>query len=293
MINKLSKQAIIGLFFMQLLIGASDADEVKKNLTIAIFPCTDVVMSFKKFYPLITYLKAETGLDTRMVVPRDYEEFERDIKNKDIDFALQDPNIYVKSVHLYDKDTLIRALTREGATSQSGTVISRKDGGINNLQDLKGKTVMFGPKLSAARWVAARLLFEENGINIDKDLRAYSNGRCCEDVAFNVHIKAVDAGVVCDHFLEEHAEKQQELGVEAKQFSAICITKPVPTKVFAARQDLNNAIITKVTQALLKLDNQKPAHTNILYQAELGGFEKSKDEYYDGIRMLINAKKIP
>ena len=55
---------------------------------------------------------------------------------------------------------------------------------------------MFGPKLSAARWVAAKALFEENGMNIDKDLKAYSNGKCCEDVAFNVYLKAVDAGVV-------------------------------------------------------------------------------------------------
>ena len=171
-IKNLSKGAIAGVLFLFLLTGSSYADEVKKNITLAIFPCTDVVMSFKKFYHLITYLKEETGFDIRMMVPGDYEEFERDIKNKNIDFALQDPNIYVKSVHLYDKDSLIRALTREGATFQSGTVISRKDGGINNLQDLKGKTVMFGPKLSAARWLAARLLFEENGINIDKDLKA-------------------------------------------------------------------------------------------------------------------------
>jgi len=35
---------------------------------------------------------------------------------------------------------------------------------------------MFGPKASITKWVAARLLFEENGINIDKDLKAYSNG---------------------------------------------------------------------------------------------------------------------
>jgi phosphonate transport system substrate-binding protein len=290
-INKLSKGAIVGLFFMQLLIGASFSDEIQKNITIAIFPCTDVVMSFKKFHPLVTYLKEETGFDIRLVVPRDSAQFEREIKNGDIDFALQDPHIYVRLVRMYDRDTLLTALTREGATSQSGVVISRKDGGIKKLEDLMGKTVMFGPKLSAARWVAAKLLFEENGINIDKDLRSYSNGRCCEDVAFSVHLKAVDAGVVCDHFLEEHAEKQQELGVEAKQISVVCKTKSVPTRVFAARRDLNNDTITKVTQALLKLDNKKPAHAKILYRAELGGFQRSKDEDYNGIRMLIGANK--
>jgi len=290
-INKLSKGAIVGLFFMQLIIGAGIADEIKKNITIAIFPCTDVVLSFKKFHPLVTYLKEETGFDIRLLVPGDSAEFERGIKNRDIDFALQDPHIYTRLARLYDKSTLIRTLTRDGATSQSGVVIVRKDSGINKLKDLLGKTVMFGPKLSAARWVAAKLLFEENGINIEKDLRAYSNGRCCEDVAFSVHLKAVDAGVVCDHFLEEHPDKQQELGVEAKQISVICKTKSVPTRVFAARQDLNNDIITKVIQTLLKLDKKKPTHTKILYPAEIGGFQRSKDADYDGIRILIGANE--
>ena len=106
-INKLSKGAIVGLFFMQLLIGASFADEIKKDVSIAIFPCTDVVMSFKKFHPLVTYLKEETGFDIRLVAPGDSEEFERNIRNGDIDFALQDPHIYVRLVRLYNKDTLI------------------------------------------------------------------------------------------------------------------------------------------------------------------------------------------
>jgi len=171
-------------------------------------------------------------------------------------------------------------------------VIVRKDSGINKLKDLMGKTVMFGPKLSAAKWVAAKSLFEENGINIDKDLKGYSNGGCCEDIAFNIYLKAVDAGVVCDHFLEEHSKKQQELGVDAKEVIVVCRTKSVPTRVFAARQGINNDIIAKVNQALLRLDNNKPAHKKILYPAELGGFQKSKDEHYDGIRMLIDTKTV-
>ena len=292
MIKKLSKGTIACVLFMCLLIGASYADGVKKPITLAIFPCTDVVMSFKKFDPLVTYLKEETGLDIRLVVPRDSAEFERAVKNGDIDFALQDPHIYVRLARLYDKSTLIRTLTRDGATSQSGVVIVRKDSGINKLKDLLGKTVMFGPKLSAAKWVAAKSLFEENGINIDTDLKAYSNGKCCEDIAFSIYLKAVDAGVVCDHFLEEHSKKQQELGVDAKEIIVVCRTKSVPTRVFAARQEINNNIITKVNQALLRLDNNKPAHKKILYRAELGGFLKSKDEDYNGIRMLIGAKTV-
>lgn len=289
-IKGLSKWVITGVLFMYLLVAASYADEARKYITIAFFPCTDVVISFTKFHPVITYLNQETGLDIRLVIPKDSVEFERAIRNGDIDFAFQDPNIYVKLAELYNKDALIRTLTRKGLTSQSGAVIARKGSDIKKLEDLKGKTVTFGPKLSAAKWVAAKALFEENGINIDKDLRAYSHGGCCEDIAFSVYLKRADAGVVCDHFLGEHSKKQRELGVDVEQIIVICRTQLVPTKVFAARQEISNDIVARVNQALLRLDPKKPEHAKILYSAETGGFENSKNENYDGIRMLIGAQ---
>jgi len=179
MFKKLNKLIITGLLFICFLVGVSYADGVKKPITLAVFPCSDVVMNFKKFQPLVKYLKEETGLNIRLVVPEDAAEFERVIKNENINFAFLDPHMYVRFASLFDKGTLLRALTREGATSLSGVVIARKDGNINKLENLIGKSVMFGSKLSAAKWVAAKSLFEENGINIDKDLKGYSNGGCC------------------------------------------------------------------------------------------------------------------
>jgi phosphonate transport system substrate-binding protein len=289
MIKTSSKLAVAVVFYM--LVGATWAGGAENNITIAISPCTDVVMSFKKFIPLVTYLKEQTGLDIRLVVPSDSADLERDIRGGAIDFALQDPNVYVRFARLYDKGTLIRALNPEGGTSRSGVVIVRKEGNINQLADLTGKTVMFGPKLSVARWVAAKLLFEENGINIDKDLKAYSNGRCCEDIVFSVYLETVDAGVVCDHFLEEHSRKQQELGVEIKQIRVIARTALVSTRVFAARLGTSKSITMQINEALLRLDKNKPAHAKILSPAELGGFQKTKDADYDNIRMLIDTKR--
>lgn len=290
MMKKLSDGLIIGVLFMCLSVVAGYAEEPKKPVTIAMFPCSDVIMSLKKFHSLVTYLKQETGFNIEFIVPKDLAEFERTIKNKEIEFVFLDPYIYVKSADLYDKDTLISALTCKGSTSHSGVVIARKGGGINKLEDLKGKVVMFGPKLSAARWVVAKVLFEESGINIDKDLKAYSNGGCCEDVAFNIFLKAVDAGVVCDHFLKEHSKKQQALGVDNRQIVAVCRTRSVPMRVFAACQEVSDDIVAKVNQALLRLDKNKPAHAKILHHAGLGGFQRSNDEDYEGIRMLMGVK---
>jgi phosphonate transport system substrate-binding protein len=290
MIRKFSLGVVGLIFFFCLLAGVSSAETPDGKIVIAVSPCSDVVLSFKKFHPLVAYLQAETGTEIKLVFPPDAVEFENQINSKTIDFAFQDPNVYVKFSHLYDRETLLRSLSPKGGVFQSGAVVVRKDSNIRTMKDLVGKSVMFGPKLSASKWVVAKMLFEENGINIDKDLSTYANGGCCEDIVFNVFLKAFDAGVVCDHFLEEHAKKQRELGVNAQELHIIAMTRLVPTRVFAARKDLNREIVAAFTNALLKLDNNNPEHARILYSAEAGGFQPARDEDYDDMRALVGEK---
>jgi phosphate/phosphite/phosphonate ABC transporter binding protein len=285
MLFKMLIKKILWTLVCILVIGSS-AIASEKQLTIAVLPCSDIVLTFKKFNPLVTYIKQQTGIDMRLVVPKDPSEFESALKNGNIDFALLDPHTYVRFASFYNRGGILSSLNSEGIPSQQGAVIVRKDSNIKKIEDLRGKNVMFGPKLSATKWLAAKLLFEENGININKDLRSYTNAGCCEDIAFNVYLKAVDAGVICDHFLGEHSEQQKELGIDVKQIVIISKTKAVPTRVFVSRKDLNNDIVNKVNQALLKLDRKNPEHMKILYPAELGGFKKARDEEYNGIRKL-------
>jgi phosphonate transport system substrate-binding protein len=290
MVNLSRKRTIVCALFVCALFFVSHAHTAAKQITIAILPCKDVVMTFKKFHPLITYLGQETGLEIDLVVPKDSAEFEKSVKNGDIQFAFQDPHTYVRLARLYNQDALLSALTREGGRVQSGVVITRKDSGNNKVEDLKGKTVMFGPKLSATNWVVARLLFEEKGIDITRDLKAYSNAECCEDIAFSVYLKTVDAGVVCDHFFEAHAEKQQELGIDAKEIKIIGRTRLIPTNVFVPTRGVSADIFTVINGALLRLDKKKPDHAEVLYPAMLGGFEPARDEDYDDMRRLLDKE---
>jgi phosphonate transport system substrate-binding protein len=266
------------------------AEGGEKPVNFAVLPCTDIVMTFKKFHPLVSYLTQKTGLAIRLVVPENLTKFETAINNGEIDFALQDPHTFLKLANLFDEDSLLRALNQEGGTTQSGVLVVRKDSGIHQVADVKGKTVMFGPKFSASKWLAARLLLEENGINIEKDLKASLNGGCCEDIAFSVYLKAADAGVVCDHFAGEHEDKQKELGIDFSQIVVIAKTKDVPMKVFGARKGLDKDVIMKIKQALLDLDSNNPEQAKMLYPAELGGFQKYSDEDFGLIKMMMSSK---
>lgn len=274
--------AIISSMLLVWLPGS--AQPLSKRFNMCIFPCTDAGNSFRKFHPLVTYLQQITGLNISLVFHDDLAGFERALKNGSLDLAIQDPHVYVKLADQYNNAYILQALSFDQETTQSGVIIVRKDSGLKHIMDLKGKTVMFGSKLSSPRWTAARHLFKKNGFQIDRDLLGYSNGGCCEDVAFNVFLRVVDAGVVCDHFLQEHNNREPELGLDTAQLTVIAETDRVPTKIFSSRKDVRGDDIQTVSRALMALDFQKPAHRQILQNADLGGFQKASAQDLSRIR---------
>ncbi len=288
------KRILLGALALSVLVGSADAvdaAEAQKQITIAILPCFDIVMTYKKFHPLIMFLEERTGYDIKMAIQTDISEFELSIRNGDIDFALQDPHTYVNLAELYNRDVLLRTRTPDGATSRRGVIIARRDSGIDDVADLEGKTVMFGPKQSIAKWVAAKMLLEENGIDVDEDLRAYRNGRCCEDIAFNVYLEAFDAGAVCKHFIDEYSTEQDGLGIDMNEIVVIGETDFVPTRVFAARKTIDDDIVEKIADALLGINMTDSVQAKMMKQAELGGFERIRDEDYDDIRALVGVER--
>lgn len=249
------------------------------GLRLALLPCSNIETTFKKFHPLLSYLKDQTGLVVTIVVPADLAEFESLTKNGNIDFALQDPHTYLQLSRYFDGSSLVQAVALNGTMEQSGVVVVRRDSGIATLPELRGRVVMFGPRTSTPKWVAGRMLFESKGVSVDRDLQTL-NGGCCEDIAFAVIVKSVDAGVICDHFLSEHAVRQKELGVEPASLQVIGRTPAFPSRILAARRSVPPASVRAVTEALLRLDSSDAGHAAILTGAELGGFKRTTERAY-------------
>jgi len=274
-----------GMF--EIMVGSSSAEEIKQSIELAVLPCNNVEMTFKKFYPLLHYLEQKTNINVRLVVPTNFAEFEASLKHGDIDFALQDPHTYLALSDLLEKTKLLGSLTMKGETAHSGVVIVKENSRVVDLADLRGKTVIFGPEASMSKWLAAIWLFKEAGLDIDRDLKAYVHGGCCEDIAFNVFLGAADAGVVCEHFLAEHEERQKDLGLESNRIIVVSRTRPVPTRIFAPRKGTPADIANKIHQTLINLDIKNPVHMKILHRAEMGGFKPANDADYEALRPLM------
>lgn len=262
---------------LPLVSGGGPGSETR--LRLAVLPCTNIESTFRKLHPLLAYLKAATGLSVSLVVPADLADFESTTANGQLDFALQDPHTYRQVSHLFDDASLLQTRALDGTTRQSAVVVVRRDSGVLELAQLRGKTVMFGPRTSSPKWVAARLLFEGRGIKVDRDLKAV-NGGCCEDIAFAVSLEAADAGVICDHFLGQHGTRQKDLGVDPASLRVIGRTTAFPTRIFAARKGVPPAVVEAITQALIRLDAAKPEQAGWMASAEIRGFLRTTPAEY-------------
>jgi len=249
------------------------------DLVLAVLPCTNIETTFRKFYPLLSHVRSATGLSVKLTLPADFAEFETALAHGQLDFALQDPHTYERLPQLFDDASLLQTLSLESGTRQSAVVIVRRDSGLGELAQLRDRTVMFGPRTSSPKWIAAKLLFESRGLHVDRDLKGV-NGGCCEDIAFAVSVRAADAGVICDHFLSRHAARQKDLGVDPGALAIIGRTPTFPTRILAARRGVPASVFGSVTQALLRLDPAKPEHAGILATAEIGGFLRTSRAGY-------------
>lgn len=260
-------------------VAVGPVSGTQTGLRLAILPCTNIETTFRKFHPLLSYLRSATGIVVTLVVPADLAEFEAMTTNDQVDFALQDPHTFQQLSQLFDDDSLLQTVAVDATTGQSGGVVVRRESGVTDLAQLHGRTVMFGPRTSSPKWVAARLLFESRGIAVERDLR-WVNGGCCEDIAFAVSIGSVDAGVICDHFLGLHAARQRDLGIDPRTLVVIGRTPVFPTRILAARRGVPGDTVAAVTVALLKLDPANPAQAPVLASAEIRGFVRTTEAAY-------------
>ena len=277
------------LICTQLFVHPVAAATKEPPIRIAITPCTEVAKTFKLFHPLAVYLEKQVKRPVSLVIPKDFQEYERFIMGRETDFAFQAPHTYVKLASHYNQELLLKALTPEGETRHRGVIIVRKDSPLKRIEDLKGKRVLFGAENDMAKSLASWRLLEKHGIRPDKDLAGYQHDGSCESIALNVFLKAVDAGAVCDFSFEEinAAREGGESEIPAGQLRILGQTDAIPTWVFSSLKGVDQELVRKVNTALTGLSKAKKEHQKVLEKAEVGGFVLARDSDFDEVRKVV------
>jgi phosphonate transport system substrate-binding protein len=260
-------------------LSAGRPGDASAEIKFGILPRLSAVELTQMFNPLADYLAKETGEKVTLVIPKDFSAFKDVVKAGQVDIAFANPLIYVELKKEGNLEPLALSSEFKSGTRFRGIIIARKDSGIEKLNDLKGKKLIFVDKDSAAGYIFQMLLLSKAGLDVKKDFTQLPFAKKHDNVTMAVFNKAADAGGIREDDLEKMKDK-----VDLSQLKIIGYTDYFPNWPVFAAPKLNKATAEKIRAALLKLKPNDPQSEAVLGTARLNGFAPVADKDYDNLR---------
>lgn len=284
---------VLPLAGLLLLIGCGKSDETAYNPQYAdtqaaaparsqyvfgVHPLHNPARLFEVYGPIVDLLNQRIPeAHFTLEASRNYEEYDKKLYARHFDLALPNPYQTVNALkHGY------RVFGKMGDDQQfRGIFLVRKDGGIRNIADLRGKAVSFPAKTALAATMMPQQYLHDHGLPIDSYESRYVGSQ--ESSIMNVYLGNTAAGATWPPpwiaFQKDHPEEASELTLQWQ-------TDQLPNNGLVVRDDFPPALLEKVAQVLFTLQNS-PVGREILARIPLSRFEPGTAATYDPVRVFM------
>jgi phosphonate transport system substrate-binding protein len=156
--------------------------------------CNSEQETLHRFRPLSAYLSRKLGVEFETVAI-DTIDFTKEVDK--LDFTHTNSLLYIMMNRNHGVEVLAAEKAGPLGARSRGAIVALKKKGIKSLNDLKGKTMVFGPMLAPTGYMSQIDLLLGGGIDPEKDLAFYSIPSGAfkhEKVIYGVLFDKYDAG---------------------------------------------------------------------------------------------------
>jgi phosphonate transport system substrate-binding protein len=283
---------LAALLMLQACNDATDKPAAAGNneqpIRIGYMICDSQKMSQERFTPFTAYLAEKTGRKVEMVLKNTFE-FEELIKNEEVDFFHVNSIIAVLLKEKYKADLLAIDIRGRYGYKASGTIIARKDSGIKTIDDMRGKSMVFGPALAPFGYMAQYALLLENNFDPETDFSHYiipSGAAKHDKVIYGVEFGKYDVGAApridLDHMVDAGI-------INLDDYNIIAESDPMPYCTIGARAGVDPALKEQIKEIALNLKQDESVLVDgevlkVLKRMLIDGFAPVVDSEYDAIR---------
>jgi phosphonate transport system substrate-binding protein len=274
------------LLALVVLVGwATSLPAQARSLHLVLTPSqkpTDLLATGEEFGQLLGRL---VGVPVRVTVASDYAAVIEALRNRTADLAFVHPVGYVLA-NREAKATIVAKNLWHGKSTFTSRIFVRRDGGVRQLEDLRGKTIAFVDPASSSGYTYPMVLLIQRGLVRNRDPRTFFR-----DVVFagshdaamralvNGHVDAIASfDLAREQYLKDPAERERII--------SIAETPAIPEAGIAARDGLDAETLSRVRAALISI--RAPAHADLLKRLyDIDGFEPADDREYDSVRAAV------
>ncbi len=249
-----------------------------QQIKVGVMAIRGIEITQKKWQPTLDYLSETIPGHTFELVPLEFNTMEEIIANRQVDFVLPNPGMYVELEWVYGARRIatLKNLRLGQPYTQFGAVIFRHSdrNEIQDLKDLKNKTFMAVNEIAFGGWQMAWETLKEAGIDPYRQFKDLQFGGSHDAVVYAVRDGLVDVGTVRTDTLERMAlEGKINLNdfvilhqQNQPQFPFALSTKLYPEWPFAVMPHTPVTLAEDVAIALIEMPPDHPA-------ANAGGYQ--------------------
>jgi phosphonate transport system substrate-binding protein len=275
-------QQIIRLLCLLVMIELTPlAKAADDPLLMGVFPRRGAAETATLFAPMAAYLGERLGREVRLIPSKNFDAFWKDVADQRYDIVHYNPYQYIRSAKTYK----VVAHTQEfGKNAVAGVVYVRKDSGITDVSQLRGRTIVFGGSKDAMlSYIAPRYLLLQAGLR---------EGDFKTEMAVNpqnalvaLYYKQADAAGGGDVVVDQPVIKK---AIDTQEIKVLASTEPLLFLPWAVKRSMPEKLALSIQSTLLDLKNSD-AGRQVLKTALMTGMGSAGDKDYDPHRRITTA----
>jgi len=227
------------------------ADEKHDVLFIGLLPEQNIFEQILRYKPLADYLYKRTGIKIELRMITRYGDIIDNFKKERLDGAFFGSFTYTLAHEKLGVETLVRPEKADGTSTYYGMIMVRKDSGIRNAADMKGKVFAFVDRTTTAGFLLPLYYFKKNGI---KDYRTYFRetyfAGTHEDVIRDVMTGKADIGAAKNTIYDMMVKADRRIEEEVMILDR---SPDVPENGLALKKTVRESVRDKIRDTLLAM----------------------------------------
>jgi phosphonate transport system substrate-binding protein len=270
---------LIGLLVLATVAPFLHAAE--QGLAMGIFPRYNATETITMYTPLADHLTQRLGRKVSLITSKDFDAFWKGVEEQRYDIVHYNQYQYIRSAHTYK----VIAHTQEfGKSAVAGAVYVRKDSGITELSQLRGRTIIFGGGRDAMMsYIAPLFLLMQAGLK-EGDFKSEFAVNPPNALLALYHRQAEAAGggdILMDLPIVKNAINTQEIRI-------LATSEPLLFLPWAVKRTMPPKLREAIQFELTELSRGETGN-HVLRAAKTTSIERADDKDYAPHRRMTEA----
>ncbi len=250
-------------------------------IIIGIFPRRDPAITMRLFTPLAENLEKKLNHPIQLKTAANFKMFLRMLRERQFDVVHLNQYHYIQAHKELEYDLLVQN-EEFGEANIRGAIYVHADSGIETIQQLRGKKILFGGGKSAMiSYIVTTFLLRQEGLEMGSYKELFASSP--PNAILSVYLRQVDASAAAEIGIRLPIVTNR---IDTKKIKLLAVSEPLPHLAWAVKRELNDKLKQQLQVIMLAM-KETEAGRKVLKQAHISAFNDANDEDYDIHRQII------